>query len=615
MAKVPVVIKVSAVDAVTPELGKIEARVAAFSQRLSGVQKSFGETQKRFEGLAKAGKMIGGGMQTAGRALSLGITLPVIGLGASVLKTAGEFEAAMLDLKAKTGGTREELEALKKSAREIGATTQFSATEATGAMIELAKAGFKTGEIMEGTKSVMALAGSEGMELASAATIVADTMSQFGLKASDTGRIVDVLSKTANVSTTDVRGLAESLAYAGGIARANNISLEETNAVLGVFASRGVKGSRAGTALATSINNISSNRKAILTLQSLGVQTKDLFDQKDKLGSFIRLIQVLEKVKPSSMQLTKIFGEEAGRSIVQLIGQSGALKTALVDVQNSAGFAAEQNATRMQGFDGAVKQLKASFEELQLQLSESGFLAAATEVIKSVTGLLKKFQGLDEGTKKNIITFALVAAVMGPVTYALGSLVNGLVLALPLIGTLASALGILKFAFMGLLRPIVAAFAAMLATPGGVVILAVGGIIAALAALGYGIYKLWENWDKVWDWIKEKGEGFVNWFKDTMADIGSAFKGDFSGLTMRRPLRLNTMQTPSALGPSARPYAAPLPVYSSALPFLASRSAEPAKAEVTVNFENAPRGTRIQKERSTSVPFLNTNIGFMMENN
>ena len=159
------------------------------------------------------------------------------------------FDDAIRATAAVSGATGAALQSLNDKARELGATTSFTAVQVANLMTELGRAGFRPDEIENMTGAVLDLARATGTDATLAAGIMAATLRQFGLGATDAARAADVLTKAANATFNMVEGLGESLKYAGPVAQSLGMSLEDTVAVLGVLGNVGIQGSEAGTAL------------------------------------------------------------------------------------------------------------------------------------------------------------------------------------------------------------------------------------------------------------------------------------------------------------------------------------------------------------------------------
>ena len=256
---------------------------------------------KGFKDIAKFGK-IAAGVVVAGFAAAIKIT--------------AEFEKELSKLRAVSGATEKEMVQLEKKSRALGKSTAFTATQVAKLQVELAKLGFTTNDILNASGGVLDLAAGLGVELKDAAVLTGSTLRAFGLTTEETGRVVDVLAKSASSSALDFTSLTESLKLAAPIARSTNKSIEETVALLGTLANAGVKGSIAGTAL----------RKIFIELNAKGLTLNDAFDQitnsSDKLGTAV-----------------DIAGKRAGGALLILADGVEPTKELAVELDNAAGSA------------------------------------------------------------------------------------------------------------------------------------------------------------------------------------------------------------------------------------------------------------------------------------
>lgn len=167
------------------------------------------------------------------------------------IDTIVDFNSAMADTKAITGATGKEFKKLSDSAKELGRSTKFTAVEVAKLQKEFSKLGFTTKEILNVSEATLDLAAATGTDLARAAEVAGITLRQFGIETKETKRVVDVMTKSFTSSALDMEKFAEAMKLAGPAARASNISLERTTAMLGLLADAGISGTMAGTALRT----------------------------------------------------------------------------------------------------------------------------------------------------------------------------------------------------------------------------------------------------------------------------------------------------------------------------------------------------------------------------
>ena len=204
------------------------------------------------------------------------------------INTAGDFEASMSNVEALSGASGDELEALSDKAKEMGASTKFTAGESADALSYMALAGWNTQSMLDGISPVLNLAAAANMDLAQASDIVTDNLTAFGLKASDTTHFVDVMAYAMAHSNTDVIQLGEAYKACASTATSLGYSVEETTAVLATMANAGVKGGEAGTALNAIFTRLATNtKKCGDELANYGVNIYDAQGNMQSLSSIL----------------------------------------------------------------------------------------------------------------------------------------------------------------------------------------------------------------------------------------------------------------------------------------------------------------------------------------
>jgi TP901 family phage tail tape measure protein len=349
-----------------------------------------------------------------GRAMRV-LSNPIFAVGAAVtgigvafknaVGTARVFQQQLADTAAIVGIERTDaaFQGLTQSARELGATTEFSATEAAQAMEELARAGFDVNQILKGTPGTLALATVGNLDLAKAADIATNVLSQYGKEAGELGSVVDVLAKTTTTSNTNVTQLADAFNYLGPTAKALGISLEESAAAVGVLANSGLKGSLATRALGTSLVNLTApTTKAAREIEKIGLSA---FDSQ---GNFVGLAGLVEQLEGAysgytaeqrQASLATIFGAEAIQELNILLDKgSGGLRKYTDEIAKAGAqqgaFSQQIRETKLDTFEGSLKLLASAWEELQLAISSGSldFLAGATrglaDGIRNVAGII-----------------------------------------------------------------------------------------------------------------------------------------------------------------------------------------------------------------------------------
>lgn len=427
------------------------------------------------DNIGNLGKTIDG----VGNKLTMGVTVPVVGLGVAINKIGGDFSSQMSRVKAISGANTQEFKQLHDQSLQLGADTAFSAKQAAEGMENLASAGFTTNEIMTAMPGLLDLAASSGESLANSSDIAASTLRGFGLDASQTAHVADVLAKNASATNAAVADTGEAMKYASPVAKAMGLSLEEVTAAIGEMANAGIKGSQAGTTLRTALTRLASpSDPAATKMEELGFKA---FDSQGRLFSLSKIIDNLSKsLKGKTDQqkqdaIATIFGQEAMSGMLTLIDNgSSALDTLTDSYKNSDGAAKEMAKTMQDNSKSSIEQMMGSIETAAIKLQE----VAAPTIIKianEIQELANEFSELDPGTQEMIIKAVLAAAALGPLAKTIGTLTEGVGGLIKFGSKLGSMLGLIG----------TGAKAGELAV-GGLTI-ASGAAVAAVSALAVGV--------------------------------------------------------------------------------------------------------------------------------
>jgi hypothetical protein len=371
--------------------------------------KGLGASMRKF-------KSFGANTKRLGKSLTKSLTLPLLAVGASSFKVAAEFEQSMLKVKAVSGATGAEFKALEADALRLGSATRFSASEVSGLQLEFAKLGFTSSEITKVTEATLALAQASDSDLATAAEVAGSTLRAFGLDASETQRVTDVMASSFSSSALDMSLFKDSMKFVAPVAKSAGLSLEETSAMLAALANNGIKGSQAGTAL----------RRII---QELGTGS----------GTVSEKIAALNE---SGLNLTSSF-DEVGRSassallvLGNSIGDVGNLTT---QFEGAEGAAAGMAATMDSGAMGGIARMKSAIEGAQIAIG-SALAPTISKIVDKIAELAQRFTNLDSSTKDMIITIGGLAAVIGPLLVVLPTMISAIGTALSLIATPVGAI-------------------------------------------------------------------------------------------------------------------------------------------------------------------------------
>lgn len=430
--------------------------------------------------LETVGRRIAGSLRSVGQSLTLYVTAPILAFGVLTTKTAADFETGMNRVIAISGATGRELEALKNQAEDLGATTQYSASQAADAMGFLAMAGFEANEILGAMPSTLQLAAAAQMDLGQAADITSNILTGYRLRLDELEHANDVLVTTFTSTNVSLQQLGEGMKYVAPIAAGAGVQFEEAAAAMGLLGNAGIQGSMAGTTLRGTLSALlnPTNQEAT-ALARLGVATKDA------AGGILPLADIIEQLEDSGAtagEVLEIFGDRAGPGMKSLIDQgSDALRDLIKSLEQSGGSAQHVADVQMQGFNGAMLRLKSATEGMMIAIGDSGLLDRLTDFAHGIAEWVSGFKALEPWQQKAIMGLTLFAASIGPSLIGLSMLINAIL-------TLKNTIALVNLAAIGArlatFGPIIAGLLPILAS----VAIAVGVIIIA--------YKTWEYMHK-----------------------------------------------------------------------------------------------------------------------
>ena len=482
-------------------------------------------------------KGIGDNISSVGQKF-LPATAVVTGLGAAAIKTAADFDTAMSQVAAVSGATGSDLDALRDKAREMGSKTKFSASEAAEAMNYMAMAGWKTEDMLSGIEGIMNLAAASGEDLATTSDIVTDALTAFGLTAADSGHFADILAAASSNANTNVSMMGETFKYCAPIAGALGFSAEDTAEAIGLMANAGIKSTQAGTALRTIMNNLAGEVK--ICGSNIGEVTVATTNAD---GSMRNLSDILADCRSAFSGLTESEKAAAAESLVGKNAMSGFL--ALMNageaditklssaIASCDGTAEDMAATMQDNLAGQLTILKSALEELAISFGEL-LMPALRTIVGWIQNFVNWLNGMDEGTKKVIVTVALLAAAIGPVLIVVGKVISAVGTIMTIVPKIAGVINTVKTAFAAL-------NATMLANPIFLIIAAITALVAAFIYLwntneGFRQFwiDLWENVKEVaiavWNAIVEFFTAAWNAIVQTATAIWTALKDFFVGL-------------------------------------------------------------------------------------
>lgn len=394
---------------------------------------SITDLQKKLRKAEYSLKRSGNKMKSLGSDLMMGLSAPIGLFGVAAIKAAGDFEASMNGMKAVTAGGIDMFDELEATAKRLGATTQFSATEAAAGMEMLGRNGLTAQQILDGAaEASLTLAAATGTDLGNAANIATDAMAQFNLEANQLGTTADIITGATVNSKFGIDDFMNAMAQAGGVAGAVGVSFDDFATTVSAISPSFNSGADAGTSLKTMLTRlVPESKNAADMMRQLGIITADgsnqFFDAEGNMKSMSEVAGILQTAfaglsEEQRIQASKtLFGTDAMRAGLKL-AETGSttydnLKESIMGVA-----AADVAETRMEGFNGAILRLKSSFEAMQLAIADSGIQEFATMLIESLTGIILRISEMNPQILQSATLILGLAAAIGPLIYAFGYL-------------------------------------------------------------------------------------------------------------------------------------------------------------------------------------------------
>ena len=453
----------------------------------------------------------------------------VVAMGAAAVKTTADFDVGMSNVKAISGATGEELDALREKALEMGAKTAFSASEAAAAMEYMAQAGWTTEDMLAGIEGVMNAAAASGEDLATTSSILTEGLTSFGMAANESARFADVLVAAGNASNTSVADMGETFKYAGAVCGALGITIEDAAVATGLMANAGIKASNAGTALRSGLSNLVKPTKAMSeAMEKYGISVQTTSDGSvDFMATMQNVRSALGGLDSTTQAaaLSTIFGKEAMSGWAAIVTASDEDFQNLTNtINNCTGAAEEASAVRMDNLTGQIESVKGAVETIAIQIGDI-LMPTIRNVVAKIQEWADAFVAADEDTKKTIITIAGVVAAIGPLILGVSNAIKTVKNVVNAFKLMKTGLAAVKVALAGPIAPIAA-------------------IVAAIAALVAAFMHLWNTNEgfrtaitNIWNEIVGTVTGFIKGIEErlngmgiTFEDIGNAIKAVWNGL-------------------------------------------------------------------------------------
>ena len=470
-------------------VGYLDLDASKFKSALKDAQSSLSDFTNKSNSTGTRFEALGSTLKTVGSNMTKYVTLPLAGIGTASVATAANFEKSMSQVAATMGMTAEEInngsesyKKLEQAALDMGATTQFSASEASEALNYLALAGYDVDKSVSTLPTVLNLAAAGGLELGYASNVMTDAMSALSLETSQAEGFVDQLAKTSQKSNTSVGQLGEAILTVGGTAKVLAGGTVEMNTALGILADNGIKGAEGGTALRNVILSLSApTDKAAKTMKELGLE---VFDAQGNMRPLNEIFKDLDGTLSTMTQgeqtkvLSELFNKVDLKSVNALLANSGERFNELSGyISDSEGAAAAMADTMNNNLSGQLTLLKSGLEGAAISIGNA-LMPVIKVLVEWINNLVTWFNNLNPGIQTAITIFGLVVAAIGPVLLIVGQLCIAIGGLITFFGAGGAGAGILSAAIGAITGPV------------GLVIAG----ITALIAIGVLLYK---NWDEI----------------------------------------------------------------------------------------------------------------------
>ncbi|TPW26046.1 phage tail tape measure protein [Pararhizobium mangrovi] len=410
--------------------------------RLSGAAEKAESRARRFGGAAtKAGREASAANDNAARSARkmagaydlvwtsvkraagqfLAFTAASVGIG-STIRTLASFEQSMSQVAAITRATGADLKAMRDVAKDLGATTEFSAAQAADGLKYLGMAGFDAQKSIAAIPSVLDLATAASMGLAQSADITSNIMSAFGIAANKASSVADILAAASSRANTDVGQLGDAMKYVGPVASSFGVSMSDAAAAVGVLSNNGLQGSMAGTGLRRVISSLANpTNAAVKALNAMGVAVESV---NPKTHSLVDIVGRLAKAGLSGANALEIFGDRGGPAILALTRNAPQLRELTGQLSNVEGTAKRMADTMRDNLMGDLHNLASSAQSVVIAMGDNGMTGVFRGVAQvGVVGLRFLADNMNTVARATTVAGAALLVAFGPA--ALSAIATG----------------------------------------------------------------------------------------------------------------------------------------------------------------------------------------------
>lgn len=474
-----------------------------------------------FDEYAAKAEKVGGTLTSVGQKL-LPLSTGIAGLGVAAVKTTADFDSEMSKVSAISGATGTDLDKLRGKAREMGAKTKFSASEAAQGMQYMAMAGWKTQDMMDGLEGIMNLAAASGEDLASTSDIVTDALTAFGLSAKDSSHFSDILAAASSNANTNVSMMGETFKYAAPVLGSLGYTAEDAALAIGLMANAGIKSSQAGTALRGAITNLAKPTDTVAAaMDKYGISLTD------SSGKMLSLRELMEQLRQKLGGLSEaeqaqaaaaLFGKEAMSGMLAIInGSDKDFEKLAGAIDNCDGSSEKMANTMNDNLQGQITILMSQLQELAISFGEI-LMPKIRDIVTHIQNFVDKLNAMDEGQKETILRIGMFVVALAPMLMGLGKVITFSANVSRALGTLSAGL-VKAGGFSGVFTKALG----LITSPAAIVV----GVIAAITAVIIHLWNTNEDFRNtitaIWQKIKDAFTTFAAGISERLSALGITF--------------------------------------------------------------------------------------------
>lgn len=474
-----------------------------------------------FDGYAAKAEKVGGTLTSVGQKL-LPLSTSIAGLGVAAVKTTADFDSEMSKVSAISGATGTDLDKLRGKAREMGAKTKFSASEAAQGMQYMAMAGWKTQDMMDGLEGIMNLAAASGEDLASTSDIVTDALTAFGLSAKVSSHFSDILAAASSNANTNVSMMGETFKYAAPVLGSLGYTAEDAALAIGLMANAGIKSSQAGTSLRGAITNLAKPTDTVAAaMDKYGISLTD------SSGKMLSLRELMEQLRQKLGGLSEaeqaqaaaaLFGKNAMSGMLAIInGSDKDFEKLAGAIDNCDGSSEKMANTMNDNLQGQITILMSQLQELAISFGEI-LMPKIRDIVTHIQNFVDKLNAMDEGQKETILRIGMFVAALAPMLMGLGKVITFSANVSRALGTLSAGL-VKAGGFSGVFTKALG----LITSPAAIVV----GAIAAITAVIIHLWNTNEDFRNtitaIWQKIKDAFTTFAAGISERLSALGITF--------------------------------------------------------------------------------------------